>query len=124
MNRINTELVIDLITSNISEVRGLIGNLLDYSDHISVIEEKMKCLDFHTKYGIYMAEQLDLQRREKHDIAILSLNKLNDVSLEQLGDKIYKGIIDDIHRSEIAQAIMIFSEEILDRVDIMDSDNV
>ena len=31
---------------------------------------------------------------------------------------------DDIHRSEIAQAIMIFSEEILDRVDIMDSDNV
>ncbi len=74
MNRINTELVIDLINSNISEVRGLIGNLLDYSDHISVIEEKMKCLDFHTKYGIYMAEQLDLQRREKHDISCHLIN--------------------------------------------------
>ena len=51
MNRINTELVIDLINSNISEVRGLIGNLLDYSDHISVIEEKRKKRAFGSFYN-------------------------------------------------------------------------
>ncbi len=114
MNRINTARMLELLKTDSSEIKNLVNNLLDYSEHISVIEEKMKQLDFNTKYGMYMAEQLDLQRREKHDAAIVSLSKLNNISLENYGCKVYEGIIDDYHRSEIAQAIMIFCEEILD----------
>ena len=116
MNRIITSQVFELLKSNPKEVKNLVNNLLDYSEHISVIEEKMKQLDFTTKYGLYMAEQLDLQRREKHDIAILSLSKLNDISVLESGKLLYNGVIDDYHRSEIAQAIMIFGNEILDSI--------
>ena len=83
---------------------------------IDADDEKIKTLNLNTRYGLYMAEQFDMHRREKHDIAITSLQKLNDISVQRLGRIVYEGIIDSDHRSEIAQSIMLFGNEVLELI--------
>ena len=116
MHKICTAYVTELIKTGDVTINSLVDNLLDYSQYISSVDEKMKTLNLNTRYGIYMAEQFDMHRREKHDIAIASLQKLNDISVQILGIKIYEGIIDSDHRSEIAQAIMLFGNDILELI--------
>lgn len=74
----------------------------------------MAKLDFDTKSGIYLASNLDNQRREKHDIAIYSLNLINKISMNKFNEKVYDGSFEDEYRNEIAQAIMIFNKDLLD----------
>lgn len=112
MNRINTELLFKI--SDTENVFHHIDTLKDYAVFISTLEDKYKQLDFNTKYGIYMGGVLDSQRREKHDAAIYALNELNKISENAYGEKIYNGSFDDKYRDEIAQAIMILNEELLD----------
>ena len=112
MNRINTELLLKILDKE--NVLLHIDTLKDYAVFISTLEDKYKQLDFNTKYGIYMGGALDSQRREKHDAAIYALNELNTISEAVYGEKIYYGSFDDKYRNEIAQAIMILSENLLD----------
>lgn len=111
MNRINTDLLLKI--NEKENVSQLIEILKEYAVFISTMEEKYKQLDFNTRYGIYMGGVWDSQRREKHDEAIYALKELNKLSEKLYGEKIYKGSFDDTYRNEIAQAIMVFSEEIL-----------
>jgi hypothetical protein len=116
MHKIRTADVVELMETGDIMINSLIDNLLDYSQYISSVDEKIKTLNLNTRYGLYMAEQFDMHRREKHDIAITSLQKLNDISVQRLGRIVYEGIIDSDHRSEIAQAIMLFGNEVLELI--------
>lgn len=111
MHRIDESL--DLLLNN-EKVQMLVNRLVDYVEFISKIEKEMSKLNLETKSGLYMAGVLDSQRREKHDIAIASLMELNEIAQRELGKPIYTGSFDDNYRNEIAQAIMIYSNHILD----------
>lgn len=113
MYSIDVELFRALNELKDNRIELLIKSLADYVIFISKIEKEMSKLDLDTKSGLYMAGMLDSQRREKHDLAIISLKELNSISNEKFGKLLYNGSFDDEYRNEIAQAIMLLCENLL-----------
>ena len=116
MSKINFEVFNKLLDINDDSIKNKIEYLIDYSDYIASLEDKISELNLNTKLGIYMAGQYDTTQRDKHGVAINTLFELNEYCKENKLGELYNGEFNDKNRGEIAQAIMDVCEDIFDNI--------
>ena len=98
-------------------VKSLISDLIEYAVYIAKLDCEMSKIDLGTRSGIYMGGMMAQSRRENlHSMSIYAINELNKMAVENLGYKIYDGVIDNDHIKVVTQAIVRFSFEVLEYV--------
>lgn len=84
------------------------------NDYVKFILSK----EYNETVSSYMIGYYENKRRDLHDNAMYALNKLNELSLKEFGEKIYNIEINDDNRAKITKELIRYFGDALNEIEI------